>query len=128
MLTPLSLLPRDNAGSDSRRFGRVQTQYIQCTIGEVIDLSGSGMRVLSKRRPSLPTDRAVPITLNTLSGPVLVRVKKVWSVKRGFRRWETGVQFVQLDDGARQCLNDTARASVRNEIVMPTRLREERAA
>ena len=64
-----------------------------CSLGPVLDLSAGGMRCLSKRRVS--GEQAVVI--HTHEGEVEVRAKVAWTKRRGIRRHEIGLEFIDVD-------------------------------
>jgi len=60
------------------------------------------------------------MTFVSVDGPVLAHAKLVWIKKRGWRRFELGVQFVDVTETLRAALCATARAISASEVIKPT--------
>lgn len=99
-----------------RKHGRVRCQGILCSFGEVLDMSASGLRVLSAIRPP-PVDQVVNITIQTLEGPVIVEARVIWSRKASFFKREIGMRFVNLLPSAAAALSRVGSAAAFNESV-----------
>jgi hypothetical protein len=83
------------AAADHRRHGRIRLNDITSSLGQVIDLSASGMRVSCQSKP--PAIGAVINTvLNTLEGPMDLKVCVVWTRRVGWTRVEVGLEFREL--------------------------------
>lgn len=104
------------ANSNQRKHGRVRCQGIYCSFGEILDMSASGMRVLSAIRPP-PVDKIVTVTIQTLEGPVAVEARVIWSRKTSFFKREIGMRFVDLLPSAASALSRVGSASAHNESV-----------
>jgi len=120
-----SFLPRPE---DGRRHGRIQAQVVACSLGEVLDISGGGMRVTSATKPEVQVGDELTVTLQSFDGPLAVMVRVVWSKRRGFKRHQLGLQFVNVGDDLRKRLSALARALTTNEIVRPSLIPEAKAA
>lgn len=103
------------AGADApsrRQAERFETAVLTCRLGDVKDLSGSGMRVVSRQLPPVPPgvlfefDLEGPSNIITLIGRI-VRVRKVRGT--GF---EIGVDFQRLTPEVRAALESLARFGV----------------
>jgi len=109
--------PEGEAASNNlRKHGRVRCQGIYCSFGEILDMSASGMRVLSAIRPP-PVDKIVTVTIQTLEGPVAVEARVIWSRKTSFFKREIGMRFVDLLPSAASALSRVGSASAHNESV-----------
>jgi hypothetical protein len=95
-----------NSGSERRMRGRLRQQGVMSNLGVVLDLSASGMRVLSTRAESGESN----ILIWTESDRLALRGAVVWSKRVGFRRHLNGVRFVELDEGKVQALGSIAAA------------------
>jgi len=95
---------------DSRSRGRMRCNNVETSIGPVLDFSSTGMRVLSKREIRLEEGESMLVRIESAFDPITVPVVVRWSKKLGWRRYETGVQFVELTDEARAVLADIARS------------------
>ncbi|HED54786.1 MAG TPA: PilZ domain-containing protein [Phycisphaerales bacterium] len=99
-----------------RRHGRLHVQKTPCSIGTVIDLSCSGMRVSTKFKMK-PSDEMIGLRLEGLDGPMLLPCKVVWVRRSGFRRWTVGVEFAAMTQDQRKALSELARSVSRNECL-----------
>lgn len=106
----------ESASSNQRKHGRVRCQGIYCSFGEILDMSASGMRVLSAIRPP-PVDKIVTVTIQTLEGPIAVEARVIWSRKTSFFKREIGMRFVDLLPSAASALSRVGSASAHNESV-----------
>lgn len=108
-----------------RRHGRVRCQDIACSLGELMDLSASGMRV---RLPAMGiVDRAeqgdeLTVTLQGLDGPIRLLCRVVWSRKVGIgwgrSRREVGLVFLEVGERERRGLSLLGRAAASNETIL----------
>lgn len=101
-------------GSESndprRRLPRHATDVVECALGKVIDLSGSGMQLSIKDRCSLKVGQTVPLKLMTPSGSVAVHAQVVWRRRTGlFRGAMLGLRFVGITPGQSVALATIAR-------------------
>ncbi len=103
--------------SDKRRHGRVVCQGIECSIGEVQDLSASGMRV--KTRYKLPDEGNVfVITLITPDGPLAILSRVRWMKRCGLFMREAGLEFFDLGPRSKQVLQQMAGRAAYNETAV----------
>lgn len=91
-----------------RRDLRHAPEGVTCPLGEVIDLSASGMRVVGKGRPLLQVGQSGMLRVNCGDGTVSLEAQVIWVKKRGFRRHEIGLQFLNLPPGVRKALDVVA--------------------
>ena len=83
---------RSREMSDDRRSQiRVPQSELHCSLGQVLDITSAGMRVMCRR---MPKDE-VKFDLNTTVDPLPVRAKVVWAKRLGFRKHEVGLHFIQ---------------------------------
>ncbi len=105
-------------GTNNRKAGRVRCQYVSCSLGEVRDLSSTGLRVLCKRNPSIAAGQAICFKLNTLEGAELpVTVEVAWARKAGWLKHELGMRFLDVSPELRMALLQLCRASAYNETL-----------
>lgn len=96
------------ANADGRRAGRVRLHSIVCTIGTVLDVSASGMRVrCTIRVPAIGTK--VCTMLSTPEGPLELQGHVVWTKKCGWITHEAGIRFDDMMPPVRQALMRLAR-------------------
>ncbi len=91
---------------------RVHTRYgvsqlLQCPLGEVLDLSQTGMRFCGTQKPAMGQLLQLTIHWGREHLAVSGRVRRV--TRRGLRRFEVGLQFVGLTDAHRQALESLGR-------------------
>lgn len=101
-------------GTEQRRAGRFRCELLHTNLGDVIDMSATGMRIQSRRRPVRPN---VTLTIRTLDDKVRVRARIVRVVQQDKRSWELGVQFVNLSPELHERLNEIGRyAAIRRAV------------
>ncbi len=85
---------------ERRRDARIRQRSLHSSIGPVIDLSRSGIRVLGTKR----LRGAVEVVVFNRAGPHLhLRARVVWSRRLGFRNHLVGLEFYDLNENvARQ--------------------------
>lgn len=103
--------PTTQDTSQRRRHGRVRADDVLCTLGQVLDLSASGMRVRCGRRAP-EVGRTVELGIQGVDGPFLVKAKIVWVSRRGVLSSEMGLEFDQPTDNVKSQLNLLARQSI----------------
>lgn len=102
---------------DPRKFGRVKVEFTKSTLGEVLDISGGGMRVRSTRGFRCKLGSIVDIGIQSPEGPAVARARVVWVTKKGWRRHELGCEFLGLTPEARSMLNRIGRSCANNEVI-----------
>lgn len=105
--------------TERRRGGRLRIERLRCELGEVLDLSPTGARVLAGRFRNVPQGLVLPALRFRAGGavtiPVRARVARSSSV--GTWRREVGLQFEELDDAQREMLSELGRVhSVRRRL------------
>ena len=99
---------------EMRRHGRVACQGVVCSVGEVLDLSASGLRVLTRYR--LPEQGEVfVVTIYTMQGPLALLGRVRWSRRKGIFLREAGIEFFDLGPKSRQVLAELAGRVAYNE-------------
>lgn len=109
--------PEDD--SNRRRNGRLLLQEIHCSLGLVLDLSSSGMRVQTDVKPDLKEGQAFGMVLQGLSGPVNVAATVAWIRKTGWRKFQLGIHFTDPQPDLRKAIAELARSVASNEVVRP---------
>ena len=109
------MFPRRPEQADNRRrAGRLQCQDLTCSLGRVLDLSSSGVRI--RRRLPPPKDLRMRLTITNpgvACVPVVARVVRV--EQRGFMHHEIALTFDDADEATKQALADLARSCVHHE-------------
>lgn len=107
---------QQSGDSNNRKAGRVRCQYVTCSLGEVRDLSATGLRVLCKRNPGIAAGQVICFRLSTLEGaelPIMAHV--AWVRKAGWFKRELGMKFLDVSAELRLALLQLCRASTYNE-------------
>lgn len=115
-MNPLPTPPRD---ANARRHGRVRAQTITCSLGDVMDISISGMKVRCGSKPDLKKGETAPVTIDGLNGPFTVPATFNWCKRTGLFKWVAGFQFAQVPESARRELLEIARIAAIGETLRP---------
>ena len=101
-----------------RRHGRLLCQQVRCSLGAVLDISFSGMRVRSgTRAPS--KGHAIMITLESMDACAIIPATVVWTRRTGIFRHDMGLEFGELSSDVRRLLSEVARGCAYNETLRP---------
>ena len=80
--------------ADRRNAARLpQDALLQCSLGQICDLSRTGLRVRARR---LPEASLVYMQLSDGQTSLCIKAEVVWVNKLGFRKYEIGLQFLGL--------------------------------
>ncbi len=90
--------------AERRKSGRVKGGKVRCNRGSVINISAGGMRVRSPRRLQGRLD----VVMSTHHRRVTVRAKVIWCGRVGFRKYDVGLQFLDLTDDLKRDLTAIA--------------------
>ncbi len=109
-----------------RRHGRLLCQQVRCSLGAVLDISFSGMRVRSGSRAPAK-GHSIMITLESMDACAMIPATVVWSHRTGIFRHDMGLEFGELSSDVRRLLNEVARGCAYNETLRPEheRVRDE---
>lgn len=86
-------IPLDNylkPADDRRAHGRLPQELLQSSLGPVLDLSMSGIRI----RASKPPKGEVEVELLDIEEPITLRAEVMWVRRLGFRKYEVGLNFM----------------------------------
>jgi hypothetical protein len=108
-------IPTVFSGANKRRAGRVRTMMVRSTLGDVLDLSATGCRLRSGRKPRCAKGDELRLTIAGLDGPISTRAQVAWVRRAGLRAHELGVHFLDPDAEARRGLAALARTAPSNE-------------
>ncbi len=98
---PQTSLTRFIGRREGRRVpGRVPQESLQCDLGPVLDMSSGGMRVLCTR----PYEGEVQIHVEGYDVVLTIQARVAWIQKLGFRRFEIGLAFLDIDEDMAQML------------------------
>ncbi len=115
-MNPLPTPPRN---SNARKHGRVKSPTITCELGDVIDISASGMKVRASAKPTFKAGDVTKVTIQGINRPFAVAARFAWSRRNSLFKWTLGFQFDTLSDEARQELLEIARISAIGERMRP---------
>ena len=108
-------IPTVFEGSNARRAGRVRMEMVSSTLGDVLDLSATGMRIRCARKPDCSAGSELDVELEGLDGSFQVHAKVAWVKRTGLRKHEVGLEFVDPDTEVRKQLAGLARTAPMNE-------------
>lgn len=112
-------LGKDKSADNRRRAGRVVLQSITCSLGTVLDLSSTGMRVETSGKPVVTAGQTFGMVLQSLSGPVNIVATVAWVRKSGWRAHQIGLILVDPTPELRRAICDLARSVTSNETIRP---------
>ncbi len=101
--------------NNARRCGRVRCQWTHCNLGEVLDISATGIRIKCKRRPAAENGARISINIEGIDGAFDVSGRIVWRKKVGMFRWEVGIELDEPSLEARKGLSLIARSALTND-------------
>ena len=107
----------DAAAVTRRRHGRVRCDETKCTLGEVLDLSASGVRVLIRGRVRLRVGAVMPMVIEIGEATAPVEAAVVWVRRAGWFRHIAGLQFVNVTPQQRARLVQIAQIGSNNEFI-----------
>ena len=88
-------LAKPAASSHNRRaHARLTQEALQCSLGEVIDLSLGGMQVHCAR---IPKDKVIEVELTHQTETIKLEAEVMRATRVGFRKHEIGLRFVHVD-------------------------------
>jgi len=100
-----------------RRHGRVRCEQTRCTLGTVLDLSASGMRVLIKGRPRLHVGEVASMQVEIEGGMLVLRAKVVWLNRVSWFRHVAGLEFVDVQPELHRRLVELASVASNKEYI-----------
>ena len=117
-------LAKDKDGPNRRTRGRLFAKHTECAYGPVLDLSATGMRVLTgaklcKTRTPISMHEVMEITILCYDRSVTLRAKPVWAKPRSRDRMELGFQFVDMTDQDRLAVGELASMACDREYICP---------
>lgn len=85
----------DSKASQRRRHGRVTCEMLSCKLGEVVNLSASGVMIRGKGQAPHATNDRIALDLKCLDHDLHATARVAW-VRPDGRRFEMGLEFVDL--------------------------------
>ncbi len=97
---------------ESRRHGRVRCETVRSSVGDVLDASAGGMRVVLDRRLPLRKGMTLKLSIESFGEPHDVDTEVVWIKRKGLFRKEVGLSFREVTPRLRRILSEIAQSSV----------------
>lgn len=95
-----------------RRHGRLRCDLLVCTLGTVVDLSASGMRVSRTGKGGHNVGDTIDVRLQTPGLALCVRARVVHLHRSGLLRWNIGLEFVEVTPAIAKGLMEIARVAM----------------
>lgn len=100
---------------EKRSAGRVRTAKVRCNLGEVQDLSATGCRVSTSKKPTLAVGASVRLEMNAEDVAFTIPATVMWVRVMKDCTFHLGLQFTQTDAARRKQLLDLVRTGVAND-------------
>ena len=97
------------AGWRNRKAERYGAATIKCTLGSVLDMSATGIRLNCEKKPPVVVGKVYTTRISFDDGAMPVRVQVRWLKRRGLNRYELGLLFVGVKPGADRVLDAIAK-------------------
>lgn len=91
-------------GLEKRRHGRLECEEIPCSVGYIVDMSASGMRLRVSKDSPLTEGEETSVTIEHDSGLLSVPVRVEWMEKLNKREFKVGVAFRETSPDLRRKL------------------------
>lgn len=98
-----------SGGTQRRRFERHPTEAVRCDVGDVLDLSGSGVRLQTATKPPIEVGQIARITLKFSGKVARLQVQARWIKRAGLKRHEIGLKFINTTPKTRAVIDSVAR-------------------
>jgi PilZ domain len=105
--------------TNARRFGRLKVELLTSTLGEVVDLSGTGLRIRTPGKPPIKVGQEFDLQVHGLGQAVILPVKCVWIKRLGLFKRELGLQIGEMSDETRSTLTRIAHLAAVKTTVQP---------
>ncbi len=97
---------------EGRVCGRLRCEMMECDLGEVADISASGMRVKTKGKPPVKVGDRMKLGIRAAGTQSVVMAEVIWLKKQGWFRHELGLRFVDVGISTRILLDQAVSFSV----------------
>ena len=84
------------SGVENRRAKRHQTNMLSCELGDVMDISKTGMRVKCDGKPPVRVGQVLQMKLESSGQRLGVTTQVVWVKRKGLRTYQMGLQFAKV--------------------------------
>jgi hypothetical protein len=96
-------------GLGARRGERYRATAVRCALGEIVDVSSTGMRVRGTGTPTSNVNDVLHLNVAAEKQRVNCSVRVVWRRRVGLRGYEMGLEYVNTGRGARAAIVQFAR-------------------
>src|SRR5262249_27054758 len=101
-----------NKFNNRRKAGRVRCDLTTCQFGTVLNISRTGMKVLSRKMiPTMPPGASTNVTVTAAGRSMSVPARSVHNRPRADGMFEVGFQFVGITEAAAKNLVELARTA-----------------
>ena len=101
---PLANVYKAESEADHRACGRLTQEAVVSSLGPVLDLSSTGMKVQSRR---VPKGRS-RVILQAAGTTMAIVCETRWAKKVGFLKYQVGLEFIEVDEQLRTVINQVA--------------------
>lgn len=98
-----------DAGWKLRKADRFSGDTVSCALGDIADVSASGMRVICQGKPPVSVGGTVPLRLKFGDGSLKLKAQVRWCKRKGIKTHEIGLKFIDLKPGMPKVLEAIAR-------------------
>ena len=106
-------------GKERRRHERLPTSTaISCALGELIDMTGTGMRVACKRKPPVSVGQSMSLSISTEVNKIKVDGRIIWVRRTGFRSFQIGIKFDGVKPVTAKALESIAKFGYIDQTVL----------
>jgi hypothetical protein len=84
------------ASGESRRAERHRTNLLSCDLGDVVDISNTGMRLRCASKPPVRSGQVLTIKLQSAQVRLPIAGQVVWIKRKGLKTYEVGLRFVNM--------------------------------
>ncbi|MBL1218783.1 MAG: PilZ domain-containing protein [Planctomycetes bacterium] len=120
-MTDSMLFPSDNgeakqapeSAGEKRRHGRLRCHLLETNLGPVFDISASGVRIVTKKKPHVKSGDICILRFVNVPGDVEVRAKVIRSTKLRMRQYELALEFDALTPSLGTAIRSIAQASAK---------------
>lgn len=101
------------ASAQTPRADRHKTVGFSCRLGQVLDMSSSGMRVQMDEKPDLTTGRVLEISVASPLQRCSLKMRVAW-IRKMHEGWHVGFQFIDVGPAMAESLDSLARYGCAN--------------
>lgn len=96
---------RQNLDNDRRCDERHENNALSCQIGDVVNISASGMKLKCEGKPPIKVGQTIDIKLDSGSQRVSVQASVIWIRRRGFKSFLIGMKFVNIKNSLKAAID-----------------------